>query len=50
MGVGAAVAKRISMDLPGDPGPARPYVLQTREESAQGFGSCGYCVSFRDFE
>ena len=41
--VGAAVAKQVSMDLSGEPAPARSYILQTGDESAHGFGSCGYC-------
>lgn len=44
--VDAAVGKQVSMDLCGEPAPKRSCVLQTRDESARGFGSCGYRLSF----
>jgi len=48
--VGAVVAKQASIGHCGEPTPARLYVLQTGDESAHGFGSRAYCVSFWDFE
>lgn len=48
--VGAVVAEQVSMNFFREQGPERSYVLQTGDESAHCFGSCGYCVSFWAFE
>lgn len=40
------VAEKVSPDLFEEPAPLRLYVLQARDESAHGFSSCGYWLSF----
>lgn len=44
------VAKKVLMDLSEQPAPLRSCALHTRDESAHGFGSCGYWLSFCAFE